>query len=146
MKRDVVCADARETYDERDQNLEEAGKYETLLCLVDALGCKTFLDDVLVEAPVTEVGEPYAADHSRNTRHVGKCAFAVALLDDKVEVAVVEVVTGSEVVEDVAETGECSFSSAYSGECEERGDETAAHEEYNLEHVSPCHRCKSSVD
>ena len=90
MQGDIVCADTREAYDERNQYLEEAGEHEALLGFVDALRGKTLLDDVLVEAPVAQICQPYAADNRSDTRHVSKCALAVALLNYQVQVAVIE--------------------------------------------------------
>ena len=86
MDGNVVGADAGEHHDERDQDLEESGEHESLLGIVDALCGESFLDDVLVESPVAQVGQPYAADDGRDPRHVGESLRRMGLLDDQMEV------------------------------------------------------------
>ena len=71
MLGDVECADTRENGDDRHDELEEAGEDETLLSLLDALGCKTLLDDVLVESPVSQVSQPHCSEYGHEAGHVG---------------------------------------------------------------------------
>ena len=123
-----------------------AREHETLLGFVYALGGKTLLYDVLVEAPVAEVGEPDSAHYGRDTGNVGERAGVMALLNYEVQMRVVEVVAGREVGEDIADTGHDALSAADRAEREHCGDETAADQEHHLEHVSPRHGRKTSVN
>ena len=70
MLGDVECAYTRKNHDERDENLEETREDETLLRFLDVLCCETLLDDVLVESPVSEVGEPERTYDGHETRYV----------------------------------------------------------------------------
>ena len=146
MHGDVVCADTGDADDEGDQYLEEACEHESLLGFVYALGGKTLLYNVLVEAPVAEVGDPDGAHYGRDTGHVGERAGIMALLHNEVQMRVVEVVARREVGEDIADTGHNTLSAADRAEREHRGDKTAADKEHYLEHVSPRHGRKASVD
>ena len=146
MDADVVGADAGENDDEGDEDLQETGEDKTLLRLLGALGSETLLDDILVEAPVAEVREPYATHHGCDAGHVGEGAGAVALLDDEVQVAVGEVLAGGEVGVEVAETRPDAVASTDGLQCEPSRYETAAHEEDDLHDVRPGHRGQTAVD
>jgi len=133
----VECADTWENHDERNDELEETCKHETLLCLIDALGSETLLDDVLVEAPVTEVCEPYTTDYGSDTRYVSECACIVRLLDDEVEVGILGVFSCRESCVDILETLHCSTVTG-SLESEPCCDETTTDKEEHLHNVCPC--------
>ena len=141
----IVSAHTRKHHDERNEELEEAGEDKTLLSLIHTLGCKTLLDDVLVEAPVTEVCKPYSTHNSHNTRHICKSARIVRLLDDKMEVGVPGIFTSCKCRIYIPET---FHSSTVSGSLEgEPGcDKTAAYKEKDLHNVSPGHRCKTAIN
>ena len=145
---DVVGADTGQHHDKRNENLQEAGEDESFLGLVDVLGGQSFLDDILVEAPVAEVGEPHAAHHGGDAGHVGEGIGIVALLYHEMEVYVLRVGTRGEVVKHFAQCAEC-VGAEHAGHLAEGhigGDQTAAHEECHLHHIGPCHRGQTTVD
>ena len=67
---DEECADTRDTYDERDENLQECSEDHTFLSLREVFRSQTFLYDILVEAPVAEVGEPQRTEDKDYARAV----------------------------------------------------------------------------
>ena len=55
---DEESTNTGDTDDKWNQNLQECSEYHTLLGLSKRLGRQTFLDDILVEAPVAHIGKP----------------------------------------------------------------------------------------
>ena len=146
MQRNVVGADTGEAHDEGDEDFEETGEHQAFLGFFHALGGKALLDDVLVEAPITQVGKPYATHDGGDAGHIGEAGRVVAFLDDQVEVCVVQMVAGGEVREDVVQTAQDTGVAADGLEGEPGGDEAAAHQEGNLQDVRPGHGGKTAVD
>ena len=150
---DQICAYTGDADDERDQNLEESCKYKTLLSLVNVLGSKTLLDDVLVEAPVTQVGKPHGTYNQDDTRKcevgiIGDVGVQVCLtLNYKVEVAVTGNV--SQTFHNLTQSGDGTVNTKVRSnglQSKESGDKTTTNQECNLHYIGPCNRCKTTVD
>ena len=60
----------KKLFDEYNEQLEEGCESQALLRFGQRLGGKRPLDDVLVEAPIVEVGHPQSADEHRNAGQV----------------------------------------------------------------------------
>ena len=58
---------------------------------MNAIGGKSLLGDVLVEAPVGKVGQPDTTYDSSDTRHIVVCYCIMAFLNDEVKVGVFSV-------------------------------------------------------
>ena len=61
-----VGHNARNDHDERDEQLEEGRESQALLRFGQRFGGKCPLDDVLVEAPIVEVGDPQSTNQHRD--------------------------------------------------------------------------------
>src|SRR5690554_7740461 len=55
-----------------DQNLQISTKNQSLLGFLQVLSGQTFLNDVLVKAPVTQIGQPHGTKNNRQSRKILK--------------------------------------------------------------------------
>ena len=108
----------------------------------------TLLNDILVETPITQVGEPNTTNNSSNTRNVSKCSCIVTLLNNKMEVHICCVRTGSKVCIYSAQSSKsiCSEHLSHLAQGNKSCNQTTTYKEGNLHNVCPCNRCKTTVD
>ena len=122
--------DARHHDQQRDQELEEGGQHDALLGFVDVLGGEAALDDVLVEAPVAEVGHPHAAEDHRQARQV--LVERIVGVEDHVEVVVRHLVRAAAEAVQCAERADIARNV---GQGDEQDHQSAEHQHRHLHHV-----------
>ena len=129
--------DAGHGNDERNQHFQEGGKGDAPLRFLQGAGCQGALDDVLVETPVVEVGNPKPADEHVDAGQV--VVFLVVAGEYHVEFVACHVCHVGDAVDDTAFGGDVV-------EGDDGGDDAADDEEGNLEHVRPCDSRQASVE
>ena len=124
-------------HDERDEQLEEGRESQALLRFGQRFGGKRPLDDVLVEAPVVEVGHPQSADEHRNARQI--MVFGVVFRQNQMHT----------VTRHVGEMLDALHYGAVRTDDLQRhhgGDKAAQHEQNDLQDIRPSHRRETTGD
>ena len=131
-----VGGDARNDHDERQDELQAGGKQDTALTFLQRLGRQRPLDDVLIEAPVVDVGHPHAAHKHTDAGQVH--VFRMPLVQDHREFV------GRRRVNRL-EAGPHAAPAGHRVQCEVGRDQAAKDEENHLDHIRPGDRRKPAV-
>ena len=98
------------------------------MSFIDGFGCKSTLDDVLVKAPVIEVGNPQTTDENGDAGEVHE--LRIVFLQNHLEV----IRCG---IHKIAHAGEESLSVADEGDCNIGSSKAADNQDNNLNNVGP---------
>ena len=122
--------------DQRHQQLQEGREQHALLRLVEALRGQRALDDILVEPPIAQIGDPHPADQHRQAGQVH--IMRVALLQDHVEMV-------RRLVDQLREARREAGAGADPVERQIGDDEPAEHEQGDLDDIGQRHRLQAAA-
>ena len=131
-----VGGDAGNHDNQRQDELEAGGKQDAALAFLERFGGQRPLDDVLVEAPVVDIGHPHAADEDPDARQVH--VLRMPLVQDHGKLVRCRLV-------DRAEAGPHAASPRHSVEREIGRDEATEDQEDHLDDVGPGHGRQPAV-